>query len=69
MEIVKPRYYQCGVCELLHHIAWGGKCPNLEIGWTMPELDQWHGGDDGWQEVTVKEAAEHLRAQRGGELS
>ena len=57
----KPRFYQCG-CERLHHISWKGHCPtesfgvHKPLGWTMAELDQRYGGDQGWVEITKREA-------------
>ena len=60
----KPRFYQCR-CERLHHISWRGECPEdyfmpyNPLGWTMAELDQHYGGDQGWVEVTAREAREH----------
>lgn len=51
----KPRFYQCG-CERLHHISWKGHCPSRLLSWTMADLDKAFGGDQGWVEVTEREA-------------
>lgn len=51
---MKPKYYECGICDHYHSVKWNGDCREDANRFTMDELDAKH-GTHGWESVPMED--------------
>ena len=52
---MKPRYYECGICDQIHPWDWDGDCRDDANRLTLEVLDAEHGSWDAWELFTWEE--------------
>lgn len=57
--LIKPKYYECGICGHYHPLEWDGDCRDDANRFTIMEVEEKHGEEGiGWEEVPMPEFGE-----------
>lgn len=66
--MVKPTYYECGICDHMHDALWDGDCRENAARFNVEDIDALH-GDMGWEEIDMGDVDDWRRQLRQAEES